>query len=157
MIAHIEKTLMDVTDMPKLEPPALINEVQNIIASKLLYIPEFPGAVIPRLMDEIRLVILNYTHRREVPAKAKYIWANMAVDLGKSEFYASRTNAAAGVGEGDVDLDGVTSIRMGDTSVTFGSNTATDSGASKAAHKPNLDAVILNYEQQLINLRKLPF
>lgn len=81
---------------------------------------------------EIEQMIKNYCDIDAVPEALYFTWANMTADLLRSA-------------SGEESDEAVSSIKVGDTTVDF----------RKDAHKERVNAVILNYRQQLQDFRRI--
>lgn len=112
-------------------------------------------------VDEIEQTILNYCNINEIPKELTYTFANMVVDLFRyeDEFIKSTTVSVEGEeeeAEPDVNTGNINSIRVGDTTITFGSGSDTSIyNKNLRSHQANLDTVVLDYESQLKKFRRL--
>lgn len=112
-------------------------------------------------VDEIEQTILNYCNINEIPKELTYTFANMVVDLFRyeDEFIKATTVSAEGEeeeAEPDVNTGNINSIRVGDTTITFGSGSDTSIyNKNLRSHQANLDTVVLDYESQLKKFRRL--
>ena len=112
-------------------------------------------------VDEIEQTILNYCNINEIPKELTYTFANMVVDLFRyeDEFIKATTISAEGEEEEvepDVNTGNINSIRVGDTTITFGSGSDTSIyNKNLRSHQANLDTVVLDYESQLKKFRRL--
>lgn len=106
---------------------------------------------------EIEQFVINYCCVSEVPKALLYTVANMSIDL--LGFYdIKRQDSTAGSGEGDNQLElvgGVSSVRVGDTTIKVGDVGGTIATNARNSHKANLDAVIMNYQSQLNMFRRI--
>lgn len=104
-------------------------------------------------IDEVDQAIKNYCHITEVPEALRFTEANMAIDLIN---YQYETKTPTSEDTEDIDLGSLKSIKMGDTTLSFGAD-GSSSSRSKAlnSHTPRLDVLILNYKDQLNNFRRL--
>lgn len=106
-------------------------------------------------IEEMRQEILNYCRISQVPEALYFTQANMAADLLRYEQEANRRpDLDAG---GDAVLAGkVSAISEGDTSVSFGNESAAESDRKHqlGERRTVLDAMILNYREQLQKFRK---
>lgn len=107
-------------------------------------------------IDEIGQEILNYCHIPVVPPELYSTQANMARDLLLYEQEANRPTNDGGQDDGAV-AGKVSSITEGDTSVSFGNKSVaeTDRERTLGSHRSMLDALILNYREQLNQFRKV--
>lgn len=112
-------------------------------------------------VDEIEQTILNYCNINEIPKELTYTFANMVVDLFRyeDEFIKATTVPVEGEeeeAEPDVNTGNINSIRVGDTTITFGSGSDTSIyNKNLRSHQANLDTVVLDYESQLKKFRRL--
>ena len=112
-------------------------------------------------VDEIEQTILNYCNINEIPKELTYTFANMVVDLFRyeDEFIKATTVSVEGKeeeAEPDVNTGNINSIRVGDTTITFGSGSDTSIyNKNLRSHQANLDTVVLDYESQLKKFRRL--
>lgn len=112
-------------------------------------------------VDEIEQTILNYCNINEIPKELTYTFANMVVDLFRyeDEFIKTTTVSVEGEeeeAEPDVNTGNINSIRVGDTTITFGSGSDTSIyNKNLRSHQANLDTVVLDYESQLKKFRRL--
>lgn len=112
-------------------------------------------------VDEIEQTILNYCNINEIPKELTYTFANMVVDLFRyeDEFIKATTVPVEGEEEEakpDVNTGNINSIRVGDTTITFGSGSDTSIyNKNLRSHQANLDTVVLDYESQLKKFRRL--
>lgn len=112
-------------------------------------------------VDEIEQTILNYCNINEIPKELTYTFANMVVDLFRyeDEFIKATTVFVEGEeeeAEPDVNTGNINSIRVGDTTITFGSGSDTSIyNKNLRSHQANLDTVVLDYESQLKKFRRL--
>ena len=104
-------------------------------------------------IEEVEQAIKNYCNIDRVPEELKFVVANMAVDLVRYEQAIVGENPE---GLDEISLSDVSSIKIGDTSVNLGSG-AESAVVDKAkdSHKANLDAVVMNYSQQLHRFRRM--
>ena len=92
-------------------------------------------------MEEVEVAFKNYCNRNDIPARARFLLANLAVDLLKSQ------HAADGNDGSDIPAGELGSITVDDVSLSF--------DASKRSHVVNLDDILLNYREQLNQFRKM--
>jgi hypothetical protein len=135
-------------------------EVLNILTTK---ISQF---AIQTTLDPIEFVleveeaILNYCNLDYVPAKLKYTWANMALDLLRWTLAIAAENTGGSSGGGGASVSGdVSSIQSGDTTVSFSSSSDSSSSDSNPKHahsiKSGVDGIVLNYADQLNRFRRV--
>lgn len=112
-------------------------------------------------VDEIEQTILNYCNINEIPKELTYTFANMVVDLFRYEYEFIKATTVSVEGEEeeaepDVNTGNINSIRVGDTTITFGSGSDTSIyNKNLRSHQANLDTVVLDYESQLKKFRRL--
>lgn len=112
-------------------------------------------------IDEVEQEIKNFCNIKEVPRELIYTFANIVVDLFR--YRQEFINATKKLVEGEEDDDDITinegnmnSIRVGDTTITFGSGSDTMVyNKNMRSHQANLDDVILNYKAQLKKFRRM--
>lgn len=99
---------------------------------------------------EVEQAIKNYCSISSVPDALCFTWANMAVDLLRYELASSE-----GPNEDEeIDVGGVSSIRMGDTTINLGGANSSY-GRAINSHKANLDEIIMNHREQLHKFRRM--
>ena len=100
---------------------------------------------------EVEQAIKNYCSISSVPDALRFTWANMAVDLLRYELASSE-----GPNEDEeVDMNGVSSIRMGDTTINLGGGANSLYGRAINSHKANLDDIVMNHREQLHKFRRM--
>lgn len=100
---------------------------------------------------EVEQAIKNYCSISSVPDALRFTWANMAVDLLRYELASSE-----GPNEDEeVDMNGVSSIRMGDTTINLGGGANSSYGRAINSHKANLDDIVMNHREQLHKFRRM--
>lgn len=100
---------------------------------------------------EVEQAIKNYCSISSVPDALRFTWANMAVDLLQYELASSE-----GPNEDEeVDMNGVSSIRMGDTTINLGEGANSSYGRAINSHKANLDDIVMNHREQLHKFRRM--
>lgn len=112
-------------------------------------------------IDEVEQEIKNFCNIKEVPRELTYTFANIVVDLFR--YRQEFINATKKLVEGEEEDDDITinegnmnSIRVGDTTITFGSGSDTMVyNKNMRSHQANLDDVILNYKAQLKKFRRM--
>lgn len=92
-------------------------------------------------MEEVEVAFKNYCSRYDIPDQARFLVANLAVDLLKSQ------HAGDGSDGSDIPAGELGSITVDDVSLSF--------DASKRSHVVNLDDILLNYREQLNQFRKM--
>ncbi len=92
-------------------------------------------------IEEVELAFKNYCNRGDVPSNARFVIANLAVDLLKSQHGSSSSDGS------DSPVGELSSISVGDVNLSF--------DASGRAHTVDLDSLLLNYREQLNHFRKM--
>lgn len=112
---------------------------KDIIKAKTSAI-ELTDVEIDLALEEVEVAFKNYCNRHDIPERARFLVANLAVDLLKSQH--------AGDSDGsDIPTGELGSITVDDVSLSF--------DASKRSHVINLDDILLNYREQLNQFRKM--
>lgn len=143
---------------------SLKEDVLNIAIKKLSAMKiEVPQNLID-LANEVEQAILNYCNISKVPNALKYVWANMIVDFVRWQGSVLAENASTDDPsiEASSSSSGntyVSSIKVGDTTVSFGTDSSSNTSVSlpKNAHSllNVLDQIIMNYEDSLNKFRKV--
>lgn len=98
-------------------------------------------AEIELAIEEVEVAFKNYCNRSDIPTAVRFLIANLAVDLLKSQH-------ASDDGDGsDIPTGELGSITVDDVSLSFDS--------ARRSHVVNLDDILLNYREQLNKFRKL--
>lgn len=100
---------------------------------------------------EVEQAIKNYCSISSVPDALRFTWANMAVDLLRYELASSEGPDE----DAEVDMSGVSSIRMGDTTINLGGGANSSYGRAINSHKANLDDIVMNHREQLHKFRRM--
>lgn len=100
---------------------------------------------------EVEQAIKNYCGISSVPDALCFTWANMAVDLLQYELASSEGPSE----DEEVDMNGVSSIRMGDTTINLGGGANSSYGRAINSHKANLDDIVMNHREQLHKFRRM--
>lgn len=100
---------------------------------------------------EVEQAIKNYCSISSVPDALRFTWANMAVDLLRYELASSEGPNK----DEEVDMSGVSSIRMGDTTINLGGGVNSSYGRAINSHKANLDDIVMNHREQLHKFRRM--
>lgn len=100
---------------------------------------------------EVEQAIKNYCSISSVPDALRFTWANMAVDLLRYELASSEGPKE----DAEVDMSGVSSIRMGDTTINLGGGANSSYGRAINSHKANLDDIVMNHREQLHKFRRM--
>lgn len=112
-------------------------------------------------IDEVEQEIKNFCNIKEVPQELTHTFANIVVDLFRyrQEFINVTKKPVEGEEEDDditINEGNMNSIRVGDTTITFGSGSDTMVyNKNMRSHQANLDDVILNYKAQLKKFRRM--
>lgn len=126
-------------------------EVISIIEAKR------PGKFTDKMdsaINEVEQEILNYCGIQEVPNVLRFTVANMSIDL--LEYEAEVNKPASSADLENVDLADVSSLKVGDTSVSIGESRRDNVRKSRLnSHKSNLDDIVMNYRAQLNRYRRL--
>lgn len=109
-------------------------------------------------IDEVEQFIKNYCNIDYVPKELTYTLVNMVCDL-----YTYNNQVvldAKATAEEDTDISvsptGVNSIRVGNTTVTFGSGSDTEArNRALRSHVADLDGLLMNYKSQLNKFRRM--
>lgn len=129
--------------------------VLDIIESRIGF--SISSSEILGYVREIEQFIINYCCVPEVPKALLYTVANMSIDL--LGFYDIRKqDLSADSGDGDSQLElvgGVSSVRVGDTTIKVGDVGGTIATNARNSHRANLDAVVMNYRSQLNMFRRI--
>lgn len=105
-------------------------------------------------VDEVEQAIKNYCNIDVVPEGLKYVWANMAMDLVR--YHTASSKQDSGVVSNDISVGEVSSLKIGDTTVTLGSGSDTNlSNRAIKSHTPNLDRIVMNYKSHLNKYRRM--
>lgn len=100
---------------------------------------------------EVEQAIKNYCSISSVPDALRFTWANMAVELLRYELASSEGPDE----DAEVDMSGVSSIRMGDTTINLGGGANSSYGRAINSHKANLDDIVMNHREQLHKFRRM--
>lgn len=111
-------------------------------------------------IDEVEQEIKNFCNIKEVPRELTHTFANIVVDLFRyrQEFINATKKPVEGEDDDDITINegNMNSIRVGDTTITFGSGSDTMVyNKNMRSHQANLDDVILNYKAQLKKFRRM--
>lgn len=91
-------------------------------------------------LEEVETAFRNHCNRSDIPNDARFVIANLAVDLIKSQHGDVNSSADAPAGE-------LASISVDDVNLSFDANAR--------AHTVNLDDLLLNYREQMNRFRKM--
>lgn len=131
--------------------------VKEIVKTKL-GVDTPPELLLDCNIDEIEQTIKNYCNIAEIPKQLTYTWANMVCDLHNHDCWVNKDNNSKEDDFGNLQVNGsdVNSVRVGNTTVSFGSGGSTNSRKRALnSHMANLDDLILNYREQLNKFRKM--
>lgn len=109
-------------------------------------------------IDEIEQLIKNYCNLDYVPEELTYTLVNMVCDL--YAYHKQVVTDAENAEDENIDIavspTGVNSVRVGNTTVSFGSGSDTDTrNRALRSHTPDLDVLIMNYKSQLNKFRRM--
>ena len=115
------------------------------------------------LVEEVELSNLNYCNIAEVPEALKFVWANMVVDYWRYLCELATSNSSSGSETkpgSSTSATMVTSIREGDTQISFAEDSKSSSsntGYAGNAHTMSgvLDSIVLNYTDALNKFRRI--
>lgn len=113
-------------------------DVLEIIKAKIPYDKLPIENVLAIYIEEVRQSILTFCNRTDIPSELAFVHANMVVDLINLENRKADPDAQ----------QAVTSIKEGDTQVSYGN-------ASKSASEISTQQILFNYKSQLNRFRKL--
>lgn len=116
-----------------------MTSAKDIIKAKTSGI-ELHDEEIDLALEEVEVAFKNYCNRHDIPDRARFLVANLAVDLLKSQHTGNSDGSDIPAGE-------LGSITVDDVSLSF--------DASKRSHVINLDDILLNYREQLNQFRKM--
>ena len=109
-------------------------------------------------IDEIEQTIKNYCNLDYVPKELTYTFVNMVCDLNTYDSQVVQDNTPSEDGNEDISISpsGVNSVRVGNTTISFGSGSDTSTrNRALRSHQANLDQLILDYKSQLNKFRKM--
>lgn len=109
-------------------------------------------------VDEIEQTIKNYCNLDYVPKELTYTFVNMVCDLNTYDSQVVQDNTPSEDGNEDISISssGVNSVRVGNTTISFGSGSDTSTrNRALRSHQANLDQLILDYKAQLNKFRKM--
>lgn len=105
-------------------------------------------------IDEVHQKVLNYLNVKKLPQELLYILVNMCVDYLR--YVNAQQNEDNPDAELEIDLNSISSVNIGDTSVDIGEgNSNSLSSKDLKSHYSNLDDIIFNYRAQLNMFRRL--
>lgn len=100
--------------------------------------------LIEEYIEQIEMKIKSYCNQPRVPEELKFVWASMTIDILRIE----HPNEQAVM---DSVSDGIASVKLGDTNVSYASKGNDITSASKGS----LDSLVLNYSVELNKYRRL--
>lgn len=109
-------------------------------------------------IDEIEQTIKNYCNLDYVPKELTYTFVNMVCDLNTYDSQVVQDNTPSEDGNEDISISssGVNSVRVGNTTISFGSGSDTSTrNRALRSHQANLDQLVLDYKAQLNKFRKM--
>lgn len=131
--------------------------IKDIIKAKL-GIDTPSGTLLNYNVDEIEQAIKNYCNLDYVPKELTYTFVNMVCDLNTYDSQVVQDNTPSEDGNEDISISssGVNSVRVGNTTISFGSGSDTSTrNRALRSHQANLDQLILDYKSQLNKFRKM--
>ena len=133
--------------------------VKQIVKTKL-GVDSPSDALLDINIDEIEQAILNYCNIEVVPKQLMYTFANMVCDINTYDSQIVKDNTPDYFGDNNADIEipasGINSVRVGNTTVTFGSGSDTSvRNRALRSHEADLDSLILNYKAQLNKFRRM--
>lgn len=131
--------------------------IKDIIKAKL-GIDTPSGTLLNYNVDEIEQTIKNYCNLDYVPKELTYTFVNMVCDLNTYDSQVVQDNTPSEDGNEDISISpsGVNSVRVGNTTISFGSGSDTSTrNRALRSHQANLDQLILDYKSQLNKFRKM--
>jgi hypothetical protein len=138
-----------------------LTNIDDIIRYKLSETIHISPQDLAQAREEVGRAIMEFCHISAIPEGLLYTWANMTVDLIRYQYYSRNPQAVAQTVTEAVEGSAgpIETLRMGDVSLTFGSDTSatTDTQGLIAmnAHAPGLDELVMAYYDQLRNYRRL--
>ena len=104
-------------------------------------------------LKEVEQEIKNYCRIPSVPEALKYTWCNMSIDL---LLYNHEVNTTPDDVLEAFDPSDVSSIRVGDTTISLGDKYRNNSRSrTLQSHNANLDDIITNFRAQLNRYRRI--
>lgn len=91
-------------------------------------------------LEEVEQYIKNYCRIPRVPNALKYVWANLALDLLRTQF--PKQSGGGGAAPEPVMTGVVKAVVRGDTEVSFD---ADPENAKGFTHSPSMDDLVYNY------------
>lgn len=138
---------------------ALVDDVKSVVQGKLTALKIAIPTNVDDILEEVQYAILNYCNIDEVPAMLKFTWANMSTDYlrWQTETAVKDETAEEGVPGSGSSATYVSSIKEGNTSVSFSVDSTAENASSKNAHKLAgvLDGIVLNYKDALNRFRRV--
>ena len=92
-------------------------------------------------LEEVEQYIKNYCRIPRVPNALKYVWANLALDLLRTQF-PEQSGGGGGAAPEPVMTGVVKAVVRGDTEVRFDANADSAKGFT---HSPSMDDLVYNY------------
>ncbi|MBP3887595.1 MAG: hypothetical protein J6F30_08080 [Cellulosilyticum sp.] len=102
-------------------------------------------------LEEVEQYIKNYCRIPRVPKALRYVWANLTLDLLRTQFPEVLEEAGGGATTDAVVTGTVSAILRGDTEVRFSAKDDDSSGGY--THKPVMDDLVYNYIGMLNRFR----
>ena len=101
---------------------------------------------------EVEQVIKSYCNIDKVPVELNFTWANMVVDLLR---FQHATNNSGGGELDDINVGDVSALKIGDTNITLGGNSASAYSRGIKSHQADLDSLAMSYKSQLQKFRRM--
>lgn len=129
--------------------------VLNIIESRIGF--DISSDEVLSYVREVEQFVINYCCVPEVPEALIYTVANMSIDLlGFYEIKKQDSKADSNDSDSSLELvGGVSSVRVGDTTIKVGDVGGTIATNTRNSHKANLDELVMNYQHQLNMFRRI--
>lgn len=129
--------------------------VLNIIESRIGF--DISSNEVLSYVREVEQFVINYCCVPEVPEALIYTVANMSIDLlGFYEIKKQDSKSDSNDSDSSLELvGGVSSVRVGDTTIKVGDVGGTIATNTRNSHKANLDELVMNYQHQLNMFRRI--
>ncbi len=111
----------------------------------------YDDSIVLEALEEVEQYIKNYCRIPRVPNALKYVWANLALDLLRTQFPEVLEGAGGGTTTDAVVTGTVSAIVRGDTEVRFSAKD--DGNGGGYVHKPEMDDLVYNYKGILQRFR----
>lgn len=100
---------------------------------------------------EVEQVIKSYCNIDKVPVELNFTWANMVVDLLRFQHAANNPGGELD----DINVGDVSALKIGDTNITLGGNSASAYSRGIKSHQADLDSLVMSYKSQLQKFRRM--